>query len=153
MANFYFDTSALVKFYVQERGSLWVQSLVNPQSANLIFVSMIAEVEAAAAFSRKHRDGELESDLYQPLIPKLRQEFSCFFLPLMITPDLIQRAIELTTRYSLRGYDALQLGTALLATEILLRSSQTPLTFISADIRLNQIAATEKLSVDDPNRH
>lgn len=153
MANFYFDTSALVKLYMQERGSLWMRQLVDPQNANSIFVSLITEVEAAAAFGRKHRNGEIDQALYQELILKLRKEFPLFFLTLQLTPDLVQLAIDLTTRHPLRGYDSVQLGTAILANETLMKANQSLLTFISADVKLNQIAAAEKLSVDDPNQH
>lgn len=114
---------------------------------------VIAEVEVAAAFDRKYRNGDIDQALYQQLISKLRKEFPLFFLALRLTTDLISLAIDLTTHYPLRGYDSVQLGTAILANETLVKANQPPLTFISADVKLNQIAATEKLSVEDPNVH
>lgn len=55
--------------------------------------------------------------------------------------------------HGLRGYDAVQLASALTANDerILIGASQ--LTFISADIELNTVASLEGLLVDHPNKH
>ncbi|MBA3923781.1 MAG: hypothetical protein H0X31_19630 [Nostocaceae cyanobacterium] len=34
MSAYFLDSSALVKQYIAEIGSLWIESIVNPQSAN-----------------------------------------------------------------------------------------------------------------------
>jgi len=45
VANYYLDTSALVKRYVtSEVGSLWIQQLTDPATAPLILISHIGLV-------------------------------------------------------------------------------------------------------------
>lgn len=58
MSYFFFDTSALVKRYMQEQGSAWVLDLTDPQKGNSIVLAEITIVEAAAAVlaARKHPD-------------------------------------------------------------------------------------------------
>ena len=46
MANYYLDTSALVKCYVtREVGSTWVQNLTDRRVGNLLLLSQLALVE------------------------------------------------------------------------------------------------------------
>jgi len=70
MATYYFDTSALVKLYVAEPGSGWVDHLVNALGADgrpehVIALSRIALVEVAAAVARRGR-------LRRPICPRER---------------------------------------------------------------------------------
>ncbi|MCI0389524.1 MAG: hypothetical protein MOB07_12275 [Acidobacteria bacterium] len=55
--------------------------------------------------------------------------------------------------HRLRGYDAVQLATALLVKAGMTASGIGPLTLISADNELNQAAQAEGLLTDDPNLH
>jgi len=60
VANYYLDTSALVKRYVtSEVGSLWIQQITDPATAPLILMSHMGLVEVAAALARKEREGEI----------------------------------------------------------------------------------------------
>ena len=59
----------------------------------------------------------------------------------------------MTERYALRGYDALQLSSALEASRRRLLHSLSPLTLVSADKELNTAARSEGLTVEDPNTH
>ena len=54
---------------------------------------------------------------------------------------------------ALRGYDAVQLATALTVSEELTGASIGPITFVSSDIDLNTAAAQEGLAVEDPQAH
>jgi predicted nucleic acid-binding protein len=42
MGAYYFDSSALVKRYTDETGSLWVRSLTAPQAGHVIFPTLPA---------------------------------------------------------------------------------------------------------------
>ena len=67
--------------------------------------------------------------------------------------SILDRAVDLTQRHRLRGYDAVQLATAL-AVEASLRATGLPgLTFVAADADLVAAARAEGLSADDPNLH
>jgi len=55
MAVYFFDSSALVKRYVQETGSAWVIGLTEKQAQNPIYIAGIAAVEIIAAMARRMR--------------------------------------------------------------------------------------------------
>ncbi len=66
---------------------------------------------------------------------------------------ILDRAVDLTQRHRLRGYDAVQLVTALAANNTLLRIALPGLTFVAADADLVAAARAEGLGADDPNLH
>jgi len=63
MAMYYFDASALVKYYVPEPGSAWVRQLLDTreptraQALHLIIVAEITRVEVAAGLAVVERIG------------------------------------------------------------------------------------------------
>lgn len=60
MVNVYFlDSSALLKRYVPEVGTAWVQSIADPQNQNLLFVAHITWVEVCSAVARRQREGSV----------------------------------------------------------------------------------------------
>lgn len=67
--------------------------------------------------------------------------------------DIIEQANYLLERYSLRAYDAVHLAAAIITNQQLLAHNFLPLTFLSADDRLNSAASAEGLVVDNPNNH
>jgi hypothetical protein len=60
--------------------------------------------------------------------------------------------MHLAQRYALRGYDAVQLASAL-ELSALARSVQATMIFVSADDELNAAAVMEGLQVENPNLH
>ncbi len=61
MAHHYFDSSALVKRYVAEVGTTWVQSLCAPSAGHNLYTVRISGAEIIAAFFRRLRTGTLSS--------------------------------------------------------------------------------------------
>ena len=55
MNFFYFDASALVKRYLTETGSAWVNRVTDPSAGNSILLAEITRVEVAAALAARHR--------------------------------------------------------------------------------------------------
>jgi uncharacterized protein len=53
MAVYFFDSSALVKRYVQETGSAWVIGLTDKQAQNPIYIVGITAVKITAAMARR----------------------------------------------------------------------------------------------------
>src|SRR5438105_3898859 len=70
-----------------------------------------------------------------------------------VTEPLIEKAMELSERHGLRGYDSVQLAAALCLQAVRTLLALPPLLFVSADTPLNASAAAEGLVVDDPNSH
>ena len=54
MSVFYFDSSALVKRYLRETGSVWVAGLTDPAAGHRILVADVTLVEVAAAIAARH---------------------------------------------------------------------------------------------------
>ena len=65
MALYYFDASALVKYYVTEPGSTWARQVidaqepVSAQSRHVILVAEISRVEVAAGLAAIERAGRI----------------------------------------------------------------------------------------------
>jgi len=55
MAFYYVDSSALVKRYIRETGSIWVLSLFDPSLNNDVLIAAITGVEIIAAIIRRAR--------------------------------------------------------------------------------------------------
>lgn len=156
MSVYFFDSSALVKRYISEVGSDWVQSLTDPAAANTIFIAQITGAEVVAAISR--RLANISAADAANAIAAFRYDFANQYDPLEITDILIAQAMDLAESHRLRGYDAVQLAAALeinrrsLATGITVLGGHT-LVLVSSDDELNQAAITERLPVEDPRIH
>lgn len=59
MAGYFVDSSALVKRYVHETGSVWLSGLVASAAGNDIYIARITTVEVVAALTRRARGGTI----------------------------------------------------------------------------------------------
>ena len=59
MAAYFLDTSSVVKRYVLETGTPWVQALTDPAVGHFLFVARITDVEMTAAIARRRRSNSL----------------------------------------------------------------------------------------------
>jgi hypothetical protein len=119
MALYYFDTSALVKYYVTEPGSTWVTSLIDardPDTAlpvHTVFMAAASVTEVSAALSVLHRRGVISrrqrDDAYDHFLADLEERFAIVTMPLQ---DFYSAA-DLAQRHPLKAYDAVQLAVAL----------------------------------------
>jgi len=135
----YFDTSALIKRYVEEEGTSTVDSL---WSASLsIATSVVAFAETAAAFSRKLREGILTEKEYTETLEMFRIDFDSFTL-IPITTALNATIERLVRRYPLRGLDAIHLSSALI-----FKNSSISVQFACFDRPLNEAALREGLAI------
>jgi predicted nucleic acid-binding protein len=151
VSHFYLDASAVVKRYSLESGSAWVEALTASTSGHTTVLSEITLVEVAAALAAKHRAPG-------GLTQKERDEAVALFLShchteyelIAVNRSIIDRAVTLTQNHKLRGYDAMQLATALAANEALTTASLSPLTLIAADDDLVAAPRTEGLAAENP---
>ena len=153
MAVFFFDSSALVKCYVIETGTAWVRALVDPTSANEIYILRLTEIEVVSAIIRRERAGSLPPGTAPVMISKLRADVAKEFVPLELSRALLATASALCEKHGLRAYDAVQLAGALEFNKTRTTLALPPITLTSADRELNAAAAAEGLTVDDPNTH
>ncbi len=154
MSLFFLDTSALVKRYFPEVGSAWIEALTDPRAGHTILVSELTRVEAAAAAAAKHRaSGGISQAERDAAVNLLVQHCTTEYVMVPPSAAVLDRALELTQRYRLRGYDAVQLATALVVNERYIAAGFMGLTFITADDDLLAATRAEGLNVDDPNQH
>lgn len=133
----YLDTSSLVKLYVEENGSSYVEKLVN--SSRIVATSIIAYAEARAAFARRNRETSL-SDLHHDQVKKeLKQDWVNYYI-LHAHQDVILVAGDLAEKHALRGFDAIHLASA-----VALKSTASSVIFSAFDVRLQQAAGQEGL--------
>ena len=146
----YFDSSALVKRYLTEVGSDWVQTRCN-DPAHIIALADIGRVEIAAAFASKRRGQFITQVDYQKARAKFISDAQHNYQIVPVTSARIDEAIDLTARHRLRGYDAVHLACALYLNHTLLTSELSPLVFITADTDLLESARIEGLVTENPN--
>lgn len=153
MAAYFFDSSAMVKRYVREAGTAWVVNLVRNPNTNVFYVARIVSAEAVSAFARRRRDNSLTAKHAAKIKRRFLRDFQQRFFKIEIDAALIQAATELTDKYPLRGYDAVQLAAALKANNARIAVGASTLTFVSADNALNAAAQSENLRVENPNNY
>lgn len=132
--NSYFDTSTLIKLVLQEPGSERVRRLWGRTDRALASAVTYVEARAALAAARRaQRIGERE-------FPGVKREFERRWSEVtVIAPEwpLLRLAGGLAEIHGLRGYDAVQLASALALSE--------PVVFASADGELCRAAEAEGL--------
>jgi predicted nucleic acid-binding protein len=132
------DTSALVKLYVPEPESEAVQTLVG--SAQVAAVSLVAFAEARAAFARKRRERAVSPKDYRRIVREFDDDWDHYFV-VHVTEPLVKRAAQLADKHGLRGYDAIQLSSAI----VLHEQSGEPVSFCCFDARLLRASRREGL--------
>ena len=152
MPVYYLDSSALVKRYVSDTGSAWVSELcLDPASA--IFISELALVEVGSAFARRCHRGEITDADRRNYLDVFIYDCAESYHLIPAERPTVERGLDLTQRHFLRGYDALQLASALTAGAVLAVADLPALIFVSADEGLLAAAIAEGLEVENPNRH
>ncbi len=148
MADYFLDTSAVVKRYVQEAGTAWIRNLAAPTAGHFFYVARITDVEVTSALARRRGQPGLSPAQALAALNLFRRDLAQDYAIAEITIPLLQRAALLADAHAIRGYDAVQVAAAL---EV--RSQVPSLILVSADADLNTAATAEGLPVEDPNSH
>jgi predicted nucleic acid-binding protein len=156
MRSYYFDSSALVKLFVTEAGSQWVDRIVNERGpdkdlANLVTTVQVGIVEIASAIARCQREGRISPEEQSQLFYSLQNSHQQIFQTLAITTELINLATRLTQKHVLRGYDAVHLAAASIFQRQISQAGFAAITFVSADRQLCQAAIIEGLYTINPD--
>jgi predicted nucleic acid-binding protein len=152
MGFFYWDSSVVVKRYLDELGSAWVRMLAaNPENTFLTTQMSIVEVSAAIAISI--RVGKLTKRQGQHAYRDFANDVEIGAYQLLaVTRPLIDRAALLPRAYPLKGYDAVHLATGLEAARNL-ADQEITLIFVSGDDQMLRAAEAEGLMTDNPFLH
>lgn len=87
------------------------------------------------------------------VLSRFLQDCDEFFLLLPVDRPVIDLAVDLAQNHRLRGYDSVQLATALVTAEILKSQGLMPPIFIASDGDLLTAARTKNLTVENPLEH
>ena len=149
MANYFFDTSALVKLYHREDGSEKVEEIFNESEA-LILISEIGTIEIHSALVKKVRIKELSRDKMDKALQSFYDD--CVNERIRVVPmepahyqKAIVSPIEFGVRNSLRTLDAIQLSVACAFSE-----RRELAYFVCADPVLCHIAQIAGLEIINP---
>lgn len=129
----YLDTSAKVKLYADEPGSVLVREAV--ARADIIASNIIAYAETRAALARKHRQGGIDDTTLIEIKQEFERDWSRIHR-LPVNEMIIHRAGEFAEQHSLRGYDSVHLAAA----ESLQTVLGSSIVFACFDNALNQAA-------------
>ncbi|HLF28005.1 MAG TPA: type II toxin-antitoxin system VapC family toxin [Anaerolineae bacterium] len=153
MAHYYFDSSALVKRYVAETGTAWVNRVCAASSGHTIYTVRISGAEIVSALFRRAQAGAFALSDAQAAAASFKADFASHFQIVEVTTRLVDNAMALAERHHLRGYDAVQLSAALELQTIRASLALPTVTFVCADTKLNLTAVAESLSIENPNAY
>ena len=105
MADYFFDSSAIVKRYIIETGSAFVDELIDPDEGNNIFIAEITRVEVASAFARREKGKTLAPPDAATTRAAFAKDVTDVYAIVAVTSELITHAADLATRHALRGYE------------------------------------------------
>jgi predicted nucleic acid-binding protein len=150
---YFCDTSALVKRYVNEMGTAWINALFDPTLGHVFYVARITAVELTAALTRRSKGGGLSPADASKALAQFRADFAGRLLVIEITPPLLDHAERLAEKHALRAYDAVQLAALFAMDQHRKHYALPPLTLMCADAELLAAAVAEGFTTDDPNLH
>lgn len=132
MSLAYFDTSVLVKNYVQEAGSARARALLRAHS---FLSSAITPVELMSALMRRHFGGELDRQDLARISARIRDDRPYWKL-LDVGVSVLSQAEELVQKTRIRSLDAIHLASL----AVFRSASGSVSAFITADGRQRDAA-------------
>lgn len=134
MAWAYFDTSALIKRYVEELGRREVLQLLRK---NDCVVSAVLPIEVRSALRRRVSEGTLDEER----IPAILRRFTAdraFWTLVEVSGEALTAAETLAATHPLRALDAIHVASAQLFAA---RIAPSEFIFVSADVQQTTAAA------------
>ncbi len=139
----YFDTSALVKEFVNEEGSdtikQFVKTAISEESSNFL-TAAVTQAESEAAFAAMRRNRELTQPKYEEVLQRFEKRWRVFSI-VEVSSLLIDISGSIARNHKIKGCDAFQVASALVGQANLV---------VSTDRDLNQAAKNEGLQVWNP---
>lgn len=137
----------MVKLYVYELGTERLLSLLGSSSGSRVAILALAQVELRSAVRRREKNREIPAAVAIQLLEAFKRHLEARFVIQKVTDFVLDIASMLVDRYTLRAFDAVQLGgyAALRTTA----GAEVP-TFVCSDRELLTAATNEGFPVLDP---
>jgi predicted nucleic acid-binding protein len=139
----YFDSSALVKRYIEEKGSDKVNALL--EEGSMAATSRLTYAEILAAITRRHKAGDIETPAFEKIKKAFKADWKSFTVVEM-RREVFEFVDTVIDRHALKGADSLHLSTALW----LKQTMNEDVVFVASDVELLKAAKAEKLRVLNP---
>ncbi len=146
MSLYYFDTNALVKLVLAEKGHDEAMHLYD-QEDTIIIISSLSNTEIYSALNQKKSRNEISEEQYKKATLAFNNVIlkSSRIMPVEITSDLFRNAtLKVMVHSTLRSLDALHLVTALEY-----NTDEMPITFVTADKKFKNVIIKEGINVMD----
>ena len=130
----YFDTSALIKRYVEELGRRDVLTLLRK---NNCVVSAVLGVEVRSALRRRVAEKTLDAKHVSAILKRFAADRP-FWTVIEVSGEVLAKAETLSAAHPLRALDAIHVASAKLFAA---RIARPAFTFVSADIQQTTAAA------------
>lgn len=147
----FFDTSALAKRYIIEKGSAWVADFFSDEADSFAYIAEITIVELTSAIVRRSRGGSLSLDTAEELLGLFDGHLLSEYYVLELNSYLIDRARGIAESHGLRAYDAVQLAAAENLNRKQLNDDLPGVVVISADNEMLTAARAMGLRTENPN--
>ena len=121
----YLDSSAIVKLYTGEAGTLEVDDAI--AEADVSGTTVLSRAEVAAALKKARRTRALDERSAALALRRFNRNW-LRYVRIRVTHRLVQRAAELAWDHDLRGYDSVHLASAV-AWQLKLQGKVTLATF------------------------
>lgn len=155
----YFDSSALIKRYVQEIGADAVDRRIAAETIarRPLLTSALTFAEIHRAFAARKRDGSLSESSFRTARDAFEQDWDSILSVIDLRTEVLRFIPFLAERFTLKSSDAVHVASALWIRN---RSDLGPqygqsivdLTFATADRALAKVAEEQNLKVFNPQR-
>ena len=135
----YFDTSVIVKLYVEEVGSQEARALTRKYR---LLSSVLLPLEVSSAFARRKESGELSPEDFRTGLRRFQDDRQ-FFEWVELTQAVRQRVESFLQTHAIRTLDAIHIASALVFKE---RAEMTALPFVTGDRR--QLLVAQALGLE-----
>ena len=129
----YFDTSALIKRYVEELGRREVLGLLRKSQC---VVSAVLPVEVRSALRRRVAEKTLDAKRVPSILKRLAAD-RAYWTVIGVSSEVLATVESLSGAHPLRALDAIHVASASWFGD---RTASQTLTFVSADIRQTRVA-------------
>ena len=150
MPAYCFDTSALLKRWLDEVGADRVRALTAICSGHRLYAARLAIPEALGAIARRHRAADIAPGDRARLLAAVRRDMAERVRVLTVSGAIWAHAAALAERRCLRGADAVHLAVAMSVRELHASAGVDDLVFVTADGEQAVAARAEGMQVENP---
>lgn len=152
MDHVFLETSAFLKLYRPEKGSVWLQSYI---SGKRLVISQLVFAETTTALGRLYREGIYTKKQATKLYARIINERSQYEVILLGAERQINNiaslAFNLPTTTRLRALDGFHIAVAAIyCNDVITPNPTSTLTFLSSDAQLLRVAQAQGFLTENP---